>query len=135
MLVRLVVAAFLLGHAMIHAGFLAPRPPLSATGPTWPFVLERSWILDPFHVDREIGRLIGMALVAVTVAGFGLAAIATLGVGPASLWTAAVGVGSVGSLGVLLLFFNPMLVLGVGIDLTLVWTVFVLGWMPIEATT
>jgi hypothetical protein len=135
MLVRLVVAAFLLGHAMIHAGFLAPRPPLTATGPTWPFVLEQSWILDAFHVDREIGRLIGMALVAVTVAGLGIAAIATLGVGPASLWTAAVGVGSMGSLGVLLLFFNPMLVLGVGIDLALVWTVFVLGWVPIDATT
>ena len=134
MLVRLLVAAFLLGHGMIHASFLAPRPRQTATGPTWPFALERSWILDSFRVDRETGRLVGIALVAITIGGFGLAAVATLGVGPASLWAAAVGVGCVGSLGVLLLFFNPRLVLGVGIDLALVWTVFVLGWAPMEAS-
>ena len=33
MLPRLVLAAFLLGHAAVHAGFLSPRPAATVGGP------------------------------------------------------------------------------------------------------
>jgi len=130
MLLRLLIAALLIGHAMIHTGFLAPRPPKTAGGPPWPFELDRSWILDALGLGHEIGRQVGVALVAVTLGGFALAAVAALGIGPAGLWPAAAGVGAVGSLAALLLFFHPWLVLAMAIDLALLWAVLVLGWAP-----
>ena len=42
MLPRLVLAAFLLGHAAIHAGYLSPRPAATVGGPPWPFDLTHS---------------------------------------------------------------------------------------------
>jgi hypothetical protein len=131
---RLLVAAFLLGHAAIHTGFLAPRPPPTATGPTWPFVLDRSMILGSLGVDSARSQLIGMALVAITICGFALAAVAMLGMALAGLWSMAVAIGCVGSLGLLLLFFNRLLVLGVTIDLALLWAVFAMGWTPTDTT-
>jgi hypothetical protein len=130
MLVRSVFAALLLGHALVHAGFLAPRPQATAGGPPWPFELDRSWILETFGIDPAVTRLIGLAAVAAAVAGLAMSALITLGVGPGELWAAAIAVGTVGSLLALLLFFHPWLVVGVGIDVGLLWTVFVLSWSP-----
>lgn len=39
-------------------------------------------------------------------------------------------VGSVGSLALLLSYFHPWLLLGVAIDLGLIWSVLILGWTP-----
>ena len=132
MVLRSVLAALFVGHALVHAGFLAPRPAATVGGPPWPFELDRSWILESFRVDRATTRLIGLAAVAATMGGFTLSALITLGVGPAELWTAAIAVGTLGSLLALVLFFDPWLVVGVGIDLGLLWAVFVLGWTPSE---
>ena len=77
-------------------------------------------------------RGIGLAAIAATVVGFALSALATFGVGPVELWTAGIAVGTTGSLLALLLFFHPWLVVGVGIDLGLLWAVFVLGWTPTQ---
>ncbi len=132
MIVRSVLAAFLVGHALIHAGFLAPRPTATAGGPQWPFELDRSWILETFSIDRTVTRGIGLAAIAATVVGFALSALATFGVGPVELWAAGIAVGATGSLLALLLFFHPWLVVGVGIDLGLLWAVFVLGWTPTQ---
>lgn len=130
MIPRLLLMAFVLAHAAIHAGFLAPRPPATAGGPAWPFELRRSWLLAARRLDPEVGRLIGIALVALTFCGFGLAALAAIGVGPASLWSAGIVVGAVASIAVLVLFFHPWLVLGVVIDLVLLWAAFVGHWTP-----
>ena len=130
MIAKLGVAAFLFAHAAIHGGFVSPRPPATAGGPAWPFELGRSWILGPLGVDAEVGRVLGMALVAGTTGGFALAALAGLGLAPTGIWPAAVAIGAIASIGVLALFFHPWLVLGVGIDLVLIWAVLVAGWVP-----
>lgn len=130
MVPKLVVAALLLAHGAIHAGFLSPRPPVTAGGPAWPFELGRSWILGPLGVDPELARALGFGLVAVTFGAFALAALTALGVAPAAIWPAAVAIGAVASLAVLALFFQPWLVLGVGIDLVLLWAVLVANWVP-----
>jgi hypothetical protein len=127
MLPRLLLAVFLLAHAAIHTGFIAPRP---ATGPQWPFELSRSWALNALGVDGEPARLIGKALVAATIGGFGLASLAALGVMPAAIWPGAAAVGAIASISVLLLFFHPWLVLGVAIDLLLLWALLVVRWAP-----
>lgn len=123
----LLIAAFLLAHGAIHASFLAPRPPATASGPAWPFELTRSWILTPAGVNAEQLRLVGVALVAVTVGAFALAAVAALG--PlAGLWVPAVVLGVVSSLALLVVFYHPWLSLGIAIDAVLAWAVLVGGW-------
>ena len=52
MLPRLVLAAFLLGHAAIHAGYLSPRPAATVGGPPWPFDLTH--IPDPVPARRRL---------------------------------------------------------------------------------
>jgi hypothetical protein len=130
MITRLAFAAFLLAHGAIHAGFVSPRPPVTAGGPAWPFTLDRSWLLAPLGVGPEVARLLGLALFAATMGGFASAAIAALGILPAALWPAGVAVGAVASLALLLLFFHPWLLLGIAIDLVLLWAVLIADWAP-----
>lgn len=129
MVLRLLLAGFLLAHAGIHAGFLSPRPQASA-GPAWPFELGRSWALTPLGLPADAVRLIGVALVAATIGGFALAAIAALGVVPAPVWVAGAALGEVASIALLLVFFHPWLVLGLAIDAALLWVVLVADWTP-----
>ena len=130
MLVDLALAGFLVAHGAIHLGFVN-RPPATADGPAWPFTLERSWLLDRLGVGPEAARALGLALVAVTIGSFALAAVATLGVLPASLWTVTVVLGAVASLAMLLVWFHPWLVLGIAIDVILLWAALV-GRTPAE---
>jgi hypothetical protein len=126
---RLVVAGLLLGHALIHGGYLA-RAPATAGGPPWPFQLGHSWLLGRLGLEGAAARLLGTALVALTVGGFGLAALAAVGVAPGTMWAAGVAAGAAASLGLLVLFFHPWLALGVAIDLVLLWAVLGAGWTP-----
>jgi hypothetical protein len=130
MIARLLFAAFLLAHGAIHASFLSSRPAATASGPAWPFELSRSWVLTPLGVPPETTRLLGMALMAATIAAFGLAALATAGFIPADLWAPASAAGALSSVALLVLFFHPWLVLGFVIDLGLLWAVLVAGWSP-----
>lgn len=130
MLVKLGLAAFLLAHAGIHASFLAPRPPATAGGPEWPFALGHSWVLSPFGLPSDSVRIVGMALIAVVIAAYAFAALTAVGIAPGALWVPAIVIGSVASLAILVLFFHPWLVLGVAIDVVLVWAVLIAGWTP-----
>ena len=102
----------------------------AATGPAWPFNLGYSPLISPLGASSELIRLVGMALVAVTGAGFTVAALSALGVAPDALWVPAVLIGSTASIGVLGLFFHPWLILGIGIDIALIWAVTLGGWQP-----
>jgi hypothetical protein len=132
---RLLVVGLLLGHGLIHAAYVAPRPPLTAGGPQWPFELSHSWLLGSFGVASDAGRIVGLALVAVTIAGFALASVAALGLAPAGVWIAGVVVGAIASLALLVLFFHPWLVLGVAIDVILLWAVLAIRWVPDNLTS
>ena len=127
---KIFVAVFLLAHAGIHASFISPRPAQTAGGPGWPFDLAHSWLLTPLGLSPDITRFLGLALLAVTVGGFALAALAALGPVPAGIWMPAIVVGAVGSMSLLGVFFHPWLVLGILIDLVLVWAVSVARWQP-----
>jgi hypothetical protein len=125
---RLVVAFVLIGHGAVHAGFVSPRPPATATGPTWPFDLDRSRILGFAGLDAARSRQVGTALTAVTLVAFLLAAIAALGFFPAGVWVASIAIGSMASICLLVLYFRRWLVLGVVIDVVLLWATLVQGW-------
>ncbi|MFL5679896.1 MAG: hypothetical protein ACJ77B_04785 [Chloroflexota bacterium] len=130
MLARLAFAAFLVAHGLIHVSFVAPRPPATAGGPEWPFDLGRSWVLSPLGADPSVCRLLGIALLACTVAAFALAALATIGVAPTAVWAPAVIAGAVASVALLGVFFHPWLALGVVIDVALLWAALVNRWAP-----
>jgi hypothetical protein len=132
MLIRLALAGFLLAHAAIHVAFLAPAPAATAGGPTWPFTTTNSWLLSRLGIAPEAAHLVAMALVAVTIAGFALAALSAIGILPASMWLPAIAIGAASSIGLLIAFFHPWLVLGIGIDLVLVWVTVVTGWTPVS---
>jgi hypothetical protein len=65
----IVMAGLLLGHALIHASYVTPRPPAKAAGPPWPFDLDRSWLLGRSGAGSAVSRPLGIALVAATIAG------------------------------------------------------------------
>jgi hypothetical protein len=133
MILRLLLAAFLLAHGLVHALYLAPRP-TDEGGASWPFTLDRSWILGPLGLDTGTMRILGLALIAVTIAGFALAAVAALGIATETLWVPAVTIGTISSLALLGIFFQPWLVLGVVIDVALLWIVVMLDWSPADGT-
>ena len=56
-MLRILLAVLLIGHGVIHTGFVSPRPPATAGGPPWPFTLDRSWILSTAGFDEGVARL------------------------------------------------------------------------------
>jgi hypothetical protein len=128
--VGLLVAGFLLAHAAIHVGFIAPPPPATADGPAWPFAMDRAWPVTRLGLDPALMRSLALGLVAVTVAGYALAALTALGLLPTFIWSAAIVIGSIASLGIVAACFHPWLLLGVVIDLALLWSSLVVGWQP-----
>jgi hypothetical protein len=130
---KILLAAILAAHALIHTGYLTPAPPRTAGGPEWPFELGRSWLVSALGVDPGIARVIGATLVIATVAVMIGAALATLGwIVPTSAWPVLTVAGAVASTVTLLAFFHPWIVLGIAIDAVLLWTVVVVGWTPAD---
>ena len=132
---RLLVAAFLLAHGAIHVAFIGPRPPAPPRAPAWPFDLTRSWLLTPAGFDAEITRALGFSLTAATVGGFTLAALAGAGVLPIGIWFPTLFLGIVASFALLVLFFHPWLVLGLVMDLVLLWLALAADWTPVMLLT
>lgn len=124
------LAIFLLAHGLIHASFISPRPPATAGGPEWPFELSRSWLLSPLGLDGDVSRAVGIVLLVVSVGAFALAAASVAGIAGQPIFAPAIGAGTVASLALLILFFHPWLVLGLGIDAVLLWAVLVARWTP-----
>lgn len=128
---RWLLAALLIGHGLSHLMFAVPSPAATGGGPDWPFDMSRSWAITGAGLDLNLVRAIGLALIAVVVGGFALAALSTVGVlVPSGWWQPAVAVSAVASAVVLVLFFEPQLVLGLGIDAVLVAVVATRSWVP-----
>ena len=131
---RLLLAGFLVAHAMIHISYLAPAPPRTAGGPDWPFELTRSWLVTGLRMDPGAVRALGIALVAGTTTLLVAAGLATVGwLIPSGWWPGLVVSGAGLSILTLGVFFHPWLVLGIAIDATLLGAVLVAGWQPIGA--
>jgi hypothetical protein len=130
MLLKVFLAVFLFLHGAMHISYLSPRPPATPGSPSWPFVLERSWVLTPVGLSPDLTRSLGLVLVIVIVAAFSVAAAGVLGIVPGDLWPASIAAGSIASLALLVLFFHPWLVLGVAIDVALMAVALFAHWSP-----
>lgn len=133
---KLLLAAFLAAHALIHVSYMTPAPARTAGGPEWPFEMTRSWLVTGLGLDPALVRALGTALVIVTVALLVAAALATVGwIVPAGWWPNLIVGGAVASVLTLTVFFHPWILLGFAIDAALLWAVLVTEWMPGEALT
>jgi hypothetical protein len=130
------LAAFLLGHGLVHVMFIAPQPPPATAGQgtgniEYPFDAGKSWLVSAHVLDLKSVRPIVAVLVAVVVLGYGLAALATVGIlVPASWWSLLVIVATLASAALMVVALSPGLVLGMAIDLVLLWLAIVAAWSP-----
>ncbi len=128
---RWLLAALLIGHGVVHVMFAVPAPAATEGGPDWPFDMAGSWAINGAGLDLNVVRAVGLALIAVVVVGFALAALATVGiVVPSGWWQPTVAVAAIASAVLLVLCFEPQLVLGLGIDAVLLWVVVTNAWVP-----
>jgi hypothetical protein len=130
--IPLLIAGFLVAHAAIHLAFVSPPPPETAGGPAWPFSTDTSWMVTRFGMAPDLARVLASALVAATIGGFALAALTVTGFAPPGVWLPAATIGAAASLAVLVAFFHPWLLLGVAIDIGLLWAVMIAGWTPVS---
>lgn len=125
------LAAVLVGHGAVHVFFGVPAPTATEGAAAWPFDMARSWAVTNAGIDLSLVRVIGAILIAVTVGAFALAALATVGIiVPAGWWQPTVALGAVASAAMLVLFLEPQLVLGLGIDAALLWVLVTRAWVP-----
>jgi hypothetical protein len=128
---RWLLAALLIGHGVVHVLFAVPAPAAPGGGAEWPFNMSQSWAITGAGLDANMVRIVGVALITVVVVGFSLAALSTVGIiVPSGWWQPIVAVSAVTSAILLVLFFEPQLVLGLGMDAVLLWVVVARAWMP-----
>jgi hypothetical protein len=129
------LAAFLVGHGWVHVMYLVPRPepqPATASGPDWAFELNRSWLLSGLGLSTPTLRALGIVLVVVTLVGYVLAAMASIPLlVPVAAWTALIVAATAASALLMAVFFSPMLLIGFGIDVVLLWIVLMRVWRPV----
>ena len=113
---RLLLAGFLIAHGLIHAAIYAvPKDPNKPV----PFDPNHSWALAAMHVAERPTRTLGVRLSWLTALLFAGAGIALLVHN--SLWVSiAVCAAALGLL-VKGLFFHPWLILGILIDIGVLW--------------
>ena len=128
-MVRVLFGLFLMAHGLIHTGFVTRAPAASPGAPEWPFDMGRSWLIAGAGIDEAVIRTLGVALVVATLVGFVGAGLAWFGfIVPTSWWPAFTIVGSLASIGLLVAFFHPWLILGFAIDVVLLYLVIGPGW-------
>ena len=128
---RWLLAALLIGHGVVHVFFAVPTPAASDGGAAWPFDMAQSWAVTRAGLDLNLVRVIGAILIVVTVGAFALAALSTVGIiVPVGWWQPTIALGAIASAAMLVLFFEPQLVLGLGIDAVLLWVVVTRAWVP-----
>ena len=117
---RTIFSLFLIAHAGLAAapipGDPDPKPGAFFTEVT------RSWLFQKLGLDPGFVRLVGIILVALSTLGFVLSGLGALGVpGLSEIWQAAAGLAAAFSLILLILFWHPWIIVGVLIDIGIVF--------------
>jgi hypothetical protein len=131
------LAAFILGHGLVHVMFAVPAPaaPAPAGGMEYPFDVNQSWLVTGHIADVTVVRGLVIGLVTVTVLGYGLAALATVGFGVSvSLWPILILAATAASAGLMVIGLTPALALGIAIDVALIAVVVGRIWSPAALT-
>jgi hypothetical protein len=125
------LGGFIVAHGLLHVLFVTPAPARKPGAAEWPFDLSRPWLVMRFGLPAGGVRMVGLALIAVVVAGFVLAGLSTVGVlVPAAWWRPLIVVSAAASGATLIIFFSLQLVLGRLIDAILLWIAILAVWAP-----
>ena len=128
---KIIIGLFLIAHGLVHVGLaVAPDPNESESKPGAFFTApQRSWLLPQLGLKPAAIRWIGILLVVFTTLGFVLAGLGVFGVpGLAELWRTIAVVSAVLSLLLLLLFWHPWIILGVLIDVGIIFSLVWADW-------
>jgi hypothetical protein len=127
---KFVFGLFLAAHGLIHLGYVAPAP---TSAPNYPFNLSESWLITTVGLDGSTVRMVGIALSVLIAVGFALSGLAAGGIVVPQGWGLPLTVASaIASLLLLLIFWHTWLVLGVAIDIALLFALLWLGWKPFD---
>jgi hypothetical protein len=117
-MLRVLVAAFLTAHGLVHlAIYAAPRDPRDDP----PFDPYRSWALDTMGVALPIARTVSIAWSWFVAVGSVLAAVGLLA--SVSWWAACAATFALVAAMLKIVYFNPWMVVGILIDLGIVLAV------------
>lgn len=127
--------AFLLAaHGWVHVLFLFPKPAGGAgvTGAAaYPFDFRLSWLIQRGRFDARLVRAAGTGLTVIVLLLHTLAALATVALlVPTDWWGTLVVAAALSSMLFLVLFWSPLLLLGIVIDLGMLWLVVSNTWNP-----
>jgi hypothetical protein len=131
------LAAFLLGHGLVHIMFAAP-PPADPNSPAadFAFDLGRSWLVTSGLLSAPAVRAIVLVVVTATVVGYALTAMATVGLlVPAGWWSPLLLGSTIASLALMFIGLSATLVLGIAIDIVLLWAVLATVWSPVSTAS
>ena len=118
---RNISGCFLVLHGLVH-GLLASsaRPDVPGAG-AWTLFTAHSWALDRLGTAPAASRLVGLGLLILVVAGFGLAGAGELGAGGlAKAWRWLALGAALLSLGLMILFWHPLMGPGAVIDVVII---------------
>lgn len=121
---RLVVAAFLVAHGLVHAAIYAAAKPAPGKAPFDP---SRSWALSAAHVGLGTAREASVRLAWLTAGLFSLAGAALLA--DVALWATVAAAAAVVGLFLKVTWFHPWLTVGVLLDVGIAWAT-VGRWPP-----
>jgi hypothetical protein len=126
------LAAFLIGHGLVHIMFLTPQPKDAADkGVDYPFDLTTAWPVTLLHLEVGVVRLVAIALIVLVVGVSVPAGLATVGlVVPAGWWAGLVVSAAAASALLLTAGFHKGLALGFAIDAALLWLAVGGAWAP-----
>ena len=118
------VVGFLIVHGLLHLAVWLPHPDPRPEHPA-PFEPDHSRVLTAVHVEQETTHRVAVVLAVATTAVYVVSAVAV----GAELSSAAalVAVAAVIGLAMKVLYFDPWLLIGIGLD-ALVLTSAVAGW-------
>lgn len=123
---KLLLGFLFAAHGVIHLGYITPAP----ADPSYPFSLDKSWLVNSFGLGFSTVQGIGILLAIVTVAGYALAGLSAAGIiVPHLWWQGLTVVASVTSLLLLVMFWHNWLILGVVIDIALL-ALIASNWQP-----
>ena len=123
------VVGFLFVHGLLHLAVWLPHPDPRPEHPA-PFEPDHSRVLTAVHVEQQTTHRVAVVLAVATAAVYVVSALAVwIGLPSAA---AIVGLAAVIGLAMKVLYFDPWLLIGIGLD-ALVLTSAVVGW-PVTLT-
>lgn len=127
-LLRLVTGVFLILHGLTHLGAaVAPRPGATREE-LWAFFTTDSWLLR--GLGEQAMRSVGIALFVFATAGFVFAGLTELiGLG---VWRVLAVISALDSLLLLVLFWHPLLLVGVLLNASILAALLWANWPPTE---